>query len=97
MEIRLQDHINVLELRAAFFALKSFLPTQQIHLPETRQHHSSLVSKQLGRHSLPATSQSSNSDLGLVREETPISSGTAYPRQNQCGSGYQVPSETGSE
>ena len=95
-----QDHINVLELRAAFFALKSFLPTQtgqQSHLSETRQYHSSLVPKQLGGHSLPATSPSSNSDLGLVREETPISSGTAYPRQNQCGSGYRVPGETESE
>ena len=74
-------------------------PNQQSHLPETRQYHSSLVPKQLGGHSLPATSPSSNSDLGLVREreETPISSGTAYPRQNQCGSGYRVPGETGSE
>ena len=72
-------------------------PNQQSHLPETRQYHSSLVPKQLGGHSLPATSPSSNSDLGLVRKETPISSGTAYPRQNQCGSGYRVPGETGSE
>ena len=72
-------------------------PNQQSHLSETRQYHSSLVPKQLGGHSLPATSPSSNSDLGLVREETPISSGTAYPRQNQCGSGYRVPGETGSE
>ena len=51
----------------------------------------------MGGHSLPATSPSSNSDLGLVREETPVSSGTAYPRQNQCGSGYRAPGETGSE
>ena len=72
-------------------------PNQQSHLSETRQYHSSLVPKQLGGHSLPATSPSSNSDLGLVREETPVSSGTAYPRQNQCGSGYRVPGETGSE
>ena len=56
-------------------------PNQQSHLSETRQYHSSLVPKQLGGHSLPATSPSSNSDLRLVREEIPISSGTAYPRQ----------------
>ncbi|CAB4007203.1 Hypothetical predicted protein, partial [Paramuricea clavata] len=29
-----QDHINILELRAAFFALKSFLPSQtNRHIP----------------------------------------------------------------
>ena len=33
-------------------------PNQQNHLSETRQYHSSLVPKQLGGHSLPATSPS---------------------------------------
>ena len=94
-----QDHINVLELRAAFFALKSFLPTQTNKVICLKLDNTTAVSylNNLGGHSLPATSPSSNSDLGLVREETPISSGTAYPRQNQCGSGYRVPGETGSE
>ena len=70
---------------------------QQSHLSETRQYHGSLVPKQLGGHSLPSTSPSSNSNLGLVREEKSISSGSAYPRQDQCGSGYRVPGEKGSE
>ena len=90
---------HVLELRVAFFALKFFLPTQTNKVICLKVDNTTAVSYQhnLGGTHCPATSPSSNSDLGLVREETPISSGTAYPRQNQCGSGYRVPGETGSE
>ena len=70
---------------------------QQSHLSETGQYHGSLVPKQLGGHSLPSTSPSSNSNLGCLREEKSISSGSPYTRQDQCGSGYRVPGETGSE
>ena len=66
---------------------------QQSHLSETGQYHGSLVPKQVGGHSLPSTSPSSNNDLGWVRKDKSISSGTAYPRQDQCGSGYRVPGE----
>ena len=66
---------------------------EQSHLAEIRQYHGSIVPKQVGGHSLPSTSPSGNNDLGLVREEKSISSSTAYPRQDQCGSGYRVPGE----
>ena len=92
-----QDHINVLELRAAFFALKSFLPTQTNKVICLKLDNTTAVSylNNLGGTHCP---QLLHLAIAIwVREETPISSGTAYPRQNQCGSGYRVPGETRSE
>ncbi len=92
-----QDHINILELRAAFFALKSFLSNQTNRVICLKMDNTTAVSYQHGRHSLPPTTPPSYGDMGLVREEESISSCTAHPWQDKCRSGYGIQSEAGSE
>ena len=94
-----QDHINVLELRAAFFALKSFLPTQTNKVICLKLDNTTAVSylNNLGGTHCPQLLHLAIAIWGWCEKRPPISSGTAYPRQNQCGSGYRVPGETGSE
>ena len=91
-----QDHINVLELRAAFFALKSFLPTQTNKVICLKLDNTTAVSylnnlggthcPQLLHLAIAIWDWCEKRHLFLLAQHIP-----------GCGSGYRVPGETGSE
>ena len=91
-----QDHINILELRAAFFALKSFLPSQTNRVFCLKMDNTTAVAylHNMGGTHCPQTTPSSIGGLGLVREEEYISSSTAHPGQDKCRGGCRVAGET---
>jgi hypothetical protein len=82
-----QDHINILELRAALFALKSFLPSQTNRVVCLKMDNTTAVAylHNMGGTHCPQTTPSSIGGLGLVREEEYISSSTAHPGQDKYG------------
>ena len=82
-----QDHINILELRAALFALKSFLPSQTNRVVCLKMDNTTAVAylHNMGGTHCPQTIPPSIGGLGLVREEEYISSSTAHPGQDKYG------------
>ena len=86
-----QDHINILELKAAFFALKSFIKDQQQgDLSQNRQLDCSSISEQQGKYPLPSVTPLDTKDMEVVRDQTPLSSSSTCFRQEQCDCGRGI-------
>ena len=87
-----QEHINILELKAAFKR-----QNKQSDLLEIGQHYGGSVLEQHGGHTLSSASSTDSRDLGMVRKEKRISSRPTYFRRKQYGSRCRVPNYEGLE
>ena len=80
-------HINYLELKALFLALKEF---QDLYRPDSLggngQHHSGVLHKQGRRHEVEPTLCPTVENLDLVYQETSNSQSLTHPRPAECGS-----------
>ena len=97
LQVEAQEHINILELKAALFAPKSFLKDKINKVIEIGQHYDGSVLEQRGGHTLSSASSTDSRDLGMVRKEKPISSRPTYSRRKQYGSRCRVPNYEGLE
>ena len=75
-------HINYLELKAAFLALKTFVPSQRT--PPDGQHHSDCLPESHGRHPLSTTFSISSRNTGVVYTEENYNSCGTHPRGGEC-------------
>ena len=87
-----QEHINILELKAAFFALKSFMKDQskKVICLKNRQLDCSSISEQQGRYPLPSVTPLDTGDMEVVRDQTPLSFSSTCSRQEQCNCGRGI-------
>ena len=80
-------HINYLELKAVFLALKEFqdLCLHKIVLVET-QHHSGVIHKQGRRHEVGPILCSTMENLDLVHQKSSNAKSPTHSRPSECGS-----------
>ena len=81
-------HINYLELKAMFLALKEFLDpcSDKIISCNNRQYHSCVIHKQGRRHEVGPTLCPALENLDLVFQKTGDSQSLTYSRAAECGS-----------
>ena len=85
-------HINYLELKAVFLALRVPRPLrEQDSSCSNRQHYSSVIYKQGRRHEVGPTLCPAVENLDLVYPETSDSQSPTHPRSAECGSRQAIP------
>ena len=81
-------HINLLELKAVFVALKEFQPLckGRVVLIANRQYHRCCIHKQTGRHEVRPSLHPIMANIVVVHQPPGDHQGKTYPRSPQCQS-----------